>query len=535
MKKSLYTLALFTFSISIGLSQTSKIEQLKTVVQPSISISQLDERLEEITLSSYMPCHAIDFPVNLSVNNAEHHGNSYFWKFAAEGMSIKAFLEIESLPLGDTLFALNEQGNALEYLTHSNYRQKKWSTLESNDLLVLHYKGSKPNLKIKSYSLGRSSKKAEDFGDSQFCEVNVNCSEGNNYQDIKNSVVRILTKIGSAYFWCTGSIINNTSFDHTPYLLSAEHCALNASNFADSTDLSNWEFYFHYESQGCTSPASEGNLANNKITGAFLRAHSHDNGGDTGSDFLLLELDLSFNNGVFPPSIDPYFAGWSRADVTSSSGVCIHHPEGDLKKISTSTTPSVSGEYGTTMTNTHWLVTWSQTQHGHGVTEGGSSGSPYLNGNKQIVGTLTGGYASCSFNTGEDFYGKFSYHWDQNGTSASYRLKDWLDPQNTGALTLSGATLSDSAPPYEEKVLSIAPNPVRLGKLYINGLYTVGDITIQIYNLQGNMVYPRFSDRPSIDIAEGGYIPVDYLPNGPYILRLINGNDAQTIKFIKLD
>ena len=36
-----------------------------------------------------------------------------------------------------------------------------------------------------------------------------------------------------------------------------------------------------------------------------------------------------------------------------------------------------------------------------------------------------------------DFYGKLAVSWNGGGTSAT-RLKDWLDPVNTGALSMNG-------------------------------------------------------------------------------------------------
>ena len=45
----------------------------------------------------------------------------------------------------------------------------------------------------------------------------------------------------------------------------------------------------------------------------------------------------------------------------------------------------------------------------------------------QMIGTLTGGGASCTNRTSPDAYGKMSYHWTSNGSSSAYRLKDWLD------------------------------------------------------------------------------------------------------------
>ena len=50
------------------------------------------------------------------------------------------------------------------------------------------------------------------------------------------------------------------------------------------------------------------------------------------------------------------------------------------------------------------------------------------------MGQLHGGQASCSFNF-NDYYGKVSASWDW-GNSSSNRLKDWLDPEDTGTLVL---------------------------------------------------------------------------------------------------
>jgi hypothetical protein len=43
-----------------------------------------------------------------------------------------------------------------------------------------------------------------------------------------------------------------------------------------------------------------------------------------------------------------------------------------------------------------------------------------------------------------DCYGKFSVAW--NGASAATRLRDWLDPANTGTTSLQGG---DPAPPTQ--------------------------------------------------------------------------------------
>jgi len=65
-----------------------------------------------------------------------------------------------------------------------------------------------------------------------------------------------------------------------------------------------------------------------------------------------------------------------------------------------------------------------------GTTEPDSSGSPLFDQNHHVVGQLHGGYAACG-NNSSDWYGQFSVSWNGGGTSAT-RLRDWLDPGNTG-------------------------------------------------------------------------------------------------------
>ena len=82
---------------------------------------------------------------------------------------------------------------------------------------------------------------------------------------------------------------------------------------------------------------------------------------------------------------------------------------------------------------------WTATQSNHGVTEGGSSGSPLFNPSGNIIGGLTGGQASCNSPDLPDYYGKFSYSWESNGTDSTRQLKYWLDPNNSGASFLKGS------------------------------------------------------------------------------------------------
>jgi hypothetical protein len=286
-----------------------------------------------------------------------------------------------------------------------------------------------------AYRMVPPRKSTQDFGNAEACEVNVKCSEGNNWQDQKNAVVRILIKSGTSFSWCSGALVNNTNQDCTPYILSADHCYQDdlTGVLPSVSDMNQWVFYFLYESPNCANPSSEGSLGNNFITGCRFQAASLDTGGNSGSDFALVKL-----NRIPPSSFTPYYAGWNIAASASGSGVGIHHPSADIKKISTYTSTLNSVSWGGIASDTHWQILWAATSNGHGVTEGGSSGSPLFDANKRIVGTLTGGSSDCTTPTQNDFYGKFAYHWASNGSTPNKRLQNWLDPYNIGVQTLDG-------------------------------------------------------------------------------------------------
>lgn len=256
------------------------------------------------------------------------------------------------------------------------------------------------------------------------CEVDINCSEGANWQDEKRGVVRIQVVDGQGAGWCSGSMVNNTAQDCKNFVLTALHCGDNST----ATHFNQYIFYYNYERTGCGTGTSS---TSQSMTGCVKRAESNDGGGNTGSDFLLVEL-----NATPPSNYNVYYNGWNANNTASSSGVGIHHPAGGRKKVSTYTSALTSTTWGGTVSNTHWRVVWAATANGHGVTEGGSSGSPLFNSSGLIVGTLTGGGSFCNTPTQPDSYGKVSYHWTSN--SAGQQLKTYLDPGNTGALTLNG-------------------------------------------------------------------------------------------------
>ncbi|MBK9290407.1 MAG: T9SS type A sorting domain-containing protein [Bacteroidetes bacterium] len=350
------------------------------------------------------------------------------------------------------------------------------------------------------------------FGTSGPCEVNVNCSEGDNWQQQKRGVVRILVRQGSFLFYCSGSLINNTANDGTPYLLTANHCGENAS----ASDYAQWVFSFNYESATCTNPLVE--PVYRTMTGASLVSRAIP-GTQSGSDFKLLRL-----NQNVPAWYQPYYNGWSRRNQISSTGVGIHHPDGDLKKISTYTSQPVSSGYGTGGNNPnekYWRVQWSATPNGHGVTEGGSSGSPLFNSDGLIAGMLTGGSSSCSNTSGFDFYGKFSFSWESNGQEAANQLRPWLDPLNTGQEVLQGL---DSDPLFLVAGFTAARNEIAINQFVEFDNTSGGYIENYAWHFPGGEPSTSNKQNPG---------PILYRSYGNFDVQLIVSNPVRSDTLIR--
>jgi hypothetical protein len=370
---------------------------------------------------------------------------------------------------------------------------------------------------------------------SDACEVNVNCTpEGTNWQDEKKGVCKLQIRVGSNFYNCTGSLVNNTSQNCTPYVLLADHCHYDGGAYPTAADYNAWIFYFHYESTSCTGTSSSGTKTK---TGCTLKAHDTYGSNQNGSDFCLVQI-----NSAIITTYNVYYNGWDRNNTASTSGVGIHHPAGDIMKISTYTNSLASVNF-IGGSGTHWQVTWAGTTNGHGVTEGGSSGSPIFNASGKIVGTLTSGSSCCttdgcgiqgSGQTSPDYYGKIYYHWDKNGTTAATRLKDWLDPTNSGVTSLAGTATCTSGifenSMKEEKVI-IYPSPANTEiSLEINTHESIIE-NIRIYNLMGVMVI----NIPLLNISNGkAKINIADLSEGLYFLTAIKDKINIKGEFVKI-
>ena len=420
------------------------------------------------------------FEVNLNLNNAgdwETLANGdRVWRlkiYSAGAMALHLSYNDFYVPNGGKLFLYNEdRSQVLGAFTNANnksYRKFSTGLIEGEKLTLEYFEPfevlgeSAISISNVTHSIKDFFKKHKGFGDSGSCNNNANCAEGDAYQDIKKSVAMILS--GSASL-CTGTLINNTNNDGRPYFLTSLHC-LDKDFDGFLTDielgkLETWYFMFNYESPSCENINGP---MNQTISGSKLVAHFPE------SDFLLLELSCAP-----PANYDVYFAGWNRAEEVSNDQVVIHHPSGDIKKITFNQVGEPVGEdFYDLEKETHWFVSeWED-----GTTEGGSSGCGIFDVDGYYIGNLSGGDASCSDSNEGDSFGKFSYAWEA-GVSKNQKLKPWLDPNDVGVTTLDG--ISD---PANELDASITLLNIEDGKDVCNGIFNP---IIEINNLGSDSI-----------------------------------------------
>lgn len=481
--------------------------QLINVQAPSIQI--IDNALKKPMLAAQLVNVDIDLITQSTKNIIE---NSTIYRTTIKSTGAKAlniYFNDFNLSTEDQLYIYSKDKQQLlgAFTAANNKKHKQFATdyIVGDEITIeYNHKNSTPLASLKINQIGYFLKDTEKETASQSCEVNINCSEGDDWQDEKKGIVRLLIRKGNQTFWCSGSLVNNTSTDCTPYILSADHC----TNESSTSDFTTSIAYFNFESTTCEGTS---NAFSNTMTGFELIANGPYTGG---SDFVLLKL-----SGTIPDAYTPYFNGWKVDETTFSNGASIHHPAGDIKKISqfNSTLSSITLNGG--LAAAYWKVNWTSSDNGHGITEEGSSGGPLFNNNGLIIGTLTGGNSFCTSPNEDDYFGKFSKHWSSNGSNSSKRLMDWLDPSNLGVTELKGTyrPCTNSVEKLAFKNQKIWPNPAN-NQINISFEHSTNiSPTVEIIDILGQTTHIQtLTENTQFNIQ----IPISEIANGTYILKI---------------
>ena len=442
--KTLYTLSLLLLSSSLfaqiqgngGVPTSSKMVLNDKVIQQWVyaqpdlqALAAEDAVVDEQGTAPWR--FGFNNYTNLNTTNAgswfDLPNGARLWlaKVKCEGaLTVNLTFEQTSIPNGNKLFVYNAAKDfILGAFTQEHIYDGQLGTelIPGDEAIIEYYVAPKNNqgfvqLATVTHGYRTANEFLEKaFGSSGSCNMNVNCPDGMPWTPQRNSAVMLVS--GSSGF-CSGALVNNTQNDGKPYVLTANHCYSNPAT---------WVFRFNWQAIDCPNPGASPTFQS--LSGAVLRARR------TPSDFCLVEITGGLVNGTVPLDYNPYFSGWDNSGNIPTSSVSIHHPSGDIKKISfDDAAPSISQGMGSSEANSTWTVEWDRNT----TTEGGSSGSPLFDQNHRIIGQLWGGGASCQNLSAPDYYGRVSNSWEPAGSNSTNQLKFWLDPSNSGAAFIDG-------------------------------------------------------------------------------------------------
>lgn len=253
------------------------------------------------------------------------------------------------------------------------------------------------------------------------CVVNAACTSSSAVTDAKQAVASILFTSGGSQFICTGGLIADTDTASViPYFLTANHCV------SSSGEASSLETFFDYtttcSNPDCTRPYG---IVSGDTVGSTIKATG------SSSDYTLLQLA---STPTTEDGITAYL-GWLSTAVANTNGLQLYrisHPSGapqaySEQKVDTNKTTCRTLPRGDFIYSKDNL----------GGTEGGSSGSPVVEGTGKIVGQL---YGVCGFNIDDSCDAESNATVDGAFAATYPNVKAFLDPGTGGGCSASGAS-----------------------------------------------------------------------------------------------
>ena len=213
-----------------------------------------------------------------------------------------------------------------------------------------------------------------------FCSFNENCVENaachnNSAVNTARDAVAHIQFISGAYIYiCSGGLLADSDAGSTiPYFLTANHC-ISKRNEANSM-----EAFFQFTTT-CGGACYDPDGAVPSTLGASILAKNRT------SDYTFMQLNQNAPGGSA-------YLGWNSSPIANSSGAALYrisHPRGAPQAYSSHNVDTATG------TCTTWpRGNWIYSDDNVGATEGGSSGSPVVDSNGDVVGQLSG---ACGFN-----------------------------------------------------------------------------------------------------------------------------------------
>ncbi|MGB6487379.1 MAG: hypothetical protein WBE91_10890 [Steroidobacteraceae bacterium] len=273
------------------------------------------------------------------------------------------------------------------------------------------------------------------------CTVNYECQVTTGNQGPAHASVAIL--IGNLY-QCSGTLLNDTSGDGAPYVLTARHCESGTLGGGNPDAAATVTVYWD-----AVTPCG-GDLGSLYDSSAVTQ---------TGATTVLEQQDIWLILLDAPPAAaDAFYAGWDASGQTFAGGYTIHYAlGGDQQYVEWSGTDIALQIPGATLGIPYDSNFWGVV-NGLGNVGAGASGSGLFTPNNLLAGSaslasLTAGAGSsgiCPANppptptaaSATALFTAVSGVWtstaDPTSSTATRTLKSLLDPGSTGQLTISG-------------------------------------------------------------------------------------------------
>ena len=234
------------------------------------------------------------------------------------------------------------------------------------------------------------------------CHLDVTCHS--EWASSASGVAQILFETSENTRACSGTLLNNSRKDFTPFFLTAAHCVQTEEEARSVTAA------WLYQTRSCNGESPD-LRSTPRTEGAHLLATTGfpdtEDVGNPGGDMTLLRLEGDLPDGVM-------FQGWDADPQPVGAQVTgIHHPGSDWGEFKRISFGEAIPDPGFNVSDDAYLSV--SYPLGQGYTQAGSSGSALFSSPGTIVGTLSGGEGGYACPTGpsRDIYTRFSFFYPQ--------------------------------------------------------------------------------------------------------------------------
>lgn len=474
-------------------------------ILPGINVEALLEEDSYTSEDKSMPMRfATSLPTQFNESNSGKwtnlHNGDRIWMLGIESSdahSLGISFSNLHLPEGAKLFVYSENHNDyLGPLTHRDNRINQPMTLppiNGSKIIIEYYEPyafrGDGEFTISSIAHGYIDLKDHSFLTENPCLNELEISPQNNHLlNASSSVLMMIVDNGQRI--ATGTLINNSSNDGTPLVVTAQSAALGLPL--------NWVFLFDVAGTGCYNENSI--CWSRAICGAQILESDSEHG------VILLRL-----RGNPEKNWTAYYSGWNINDLEMDDEVlsCIQNSFGLPQSIS---------EYEGPLEIVEWKnkTVYTFSEWSFGQTFRGSIGSPVFDIDMNLIGIYVGGNSNCD-NEGIEYFASIKSTWNN--------FEEFLNPLLITSDRIDG--IYPIIPPANgqdtDEEITFFPNPAKEW-IYIQNRSDNQITQVEIRDARGRIVLISNPIIPTLDLQT--------LPEGLYIITIYQNTTSTSQKLL---